>query len=447
MVVPVVRPRGCRRWPTVDGVSGSSSLGASPSAPSPRAVAPAGGAAVLVLAYVAFISLGLPDGLLGVGWPSAAADFGVSTGALGLVTITMTAAYLLSSTSAGFVVERLGVGRLLAVSTALASAGLVGYAAAPALGFMAAAAVLAGLGAGAIDSGLNAYAAEEFGPRHMNWLHAAFGVGATVGPLVMTAVLALGLSWRWGFAVVAVAQAVLAVAFTLTAGMWTRHHEATSALAPAAVVDPIDPLGLVDRAAEPARPPARETFRLPSLWWGATAFALYTSLELSTGLWAFLLLTEGRGLSTAVAGVCVAGYWASLTVGRVLVGWVSEHIGPRRVIAASIAGLAVGAGLMALPAQAWVAVAGLAVVGLSAAPVFPMMTLTTSERVGDDHAARAIGIQIGAASVGAALIPAAIGVVLARTTPDALGLLLLALALALAAVYALAQRTSPAAGG
>ena len=170
-------------------------------------------------------------------------------------------------------------------------------------------------------------------------------------------------------------------------------------------------------------------------------------MELSTGLWAFLLLTEGRGLSTGVAGVCVAGYWASLTVGRVLVGWVSEHIGPRRVIAASMAGLAVGAGLVAIPAPAWVAVVGLAVVGLSAAPVFPMMTLTTSDRVGDDHAARAIGIQIGAASVGAALIPAAIGVVLARTTPDALGLLLLALALALAAVYALAQRSSSAAPG
>ena len=188
-----------------------------------RAGAPAGGGAVLVLAYVAFISLGLPDGLLGVGWPSAAADFGVSTGALGAVTITMTAAYLLSSTSAGFVMDRLGVGRLLATSTALAAAGLAGYAAAPSLPWMSAAAVLAGLGAGAIDSGLNAYAAEEFGPKHMNWLHAAFGLGATTGPLVMTAAITSGASWRWGFAVVAAAQALLALAFLLTARMWTRH--------------------------------------------------------------------------------------------------------------------------------------------------------------------------------------------------------------------------------
>jgi fucose permease len=322
----------------------------------------------------------------------------------------------------------------------------VGYAVAPALGFMAAAAVLAGLGAGAIDSGLNAYAAEEFGPRHMNWLHAAFGVGATVGPLVMTAVLALGLSWRWGFAVVAVAQAVLAVAFMLTAGMWTRHHEATTSASSATAVDLIDAPGLVVAAADPVRPPARDTLRLPSLWWGATAFALYTAMELSTGLWAFLLLTEGRGLSTGVAGVCVAGYWASLTVGRVLVGWVggtSAAPRHRRVDR----GARRRCRARGDPGARVVAVVGRSGRGPSAAPVFPMMTLTTSDRVGDDLAARAIGIQIGAASVGAALIPAAIGVVLARTSPDALGLLLLALALALAAVYALAQRSSSAAPG
>ena len=191
-----------------------------------------------------------------------------------------------------------------------------------------------------------------------------------------------------------------------------------------------------------AAPGASATFRLPALWWSVLSFLLYTSMELAAGLWAFLLLTEGRGLSTAAAGLCVSGYWASLTLGRVLVGWVAERTGPRQVIVVSIAGLVVGAGLVALPAAAWVAILGLGVIGLSAAPVFPMMTLTTSERVGDDHAARAIGLQIGAAALGAALIPAAIGVVLARTSPNALGAMLLALALGLAAAYALALRTS-----
>lgn len=385
---------------------------------------------MLVLAYVAFVSLGLPDGLMGVGWPSAAADFGVSTGALGAVTIPMTAAYLVSSTSAGFLLSRLGVGVLLAVSTGFAAAGLLGYALSPALLAMSCAAVLAGLGAGAIDSGLNAYAAEAFGPKHMNWLHAAFGLGATIGPLVMTAVLAAGASWRWGFGLVALAQAVLAVAFVVTAGRWHRLGDVPTA----------DAETIGDPEALTSRPGALGTLRLPALWWSATAFLLYTSTELSAGLWAFLLLTEGRGLSTGAAGVCVAAYWASLTVGRVLVGWVSERVGPHRVVTASICGLVAGAVLVAIPGPAWLAVAGLAVVGLSAAPVFPMMTHTTAERVGTEHAPRAIGIQIGAAALGAALLPAAVGVVLAATTPNALGLLLLVMTLGLAAAYAVAVR-------
>ncbi|MEU1688829.1 MFS transporter [Micromonospora sp. NPDC005707] len=401
--------------------------------------------ALLLLAYLAFVSLGLPDGLIGVGWPSIRLDLGVPTEAVGVVLTAGTAAYLTSSVLAGFTLARLGVGWLLAGSTLLAGVALTGYASTPALAVMVGFALVLGLGSGAIDAGLNAYAAAAFGPRHMNWMHAFFGLGVAIGPLIMTAVLGAGLSWRWGYALVAAAQLVLAAAFAFTVRLWRGGPPAGAALPPdpiAPQVVPGEPAG-----AGPARPtPIGATLRLPAVWLGGAAFAVYVAIEVSTGLWAFLLLTEGRRLSAAVAGLCVSGYWGSLFVGRVVQGVVAERLGSARVLRGSLLGMAGGAVLIALPAPGWVTVAGLLVVGFAAAPVFPLLTLTTAERVGPDHADRTIGLQIGAAGLGAALVPAAVGVLLARVSVAALGPTLVVLAVALVALHAAGARQARRAG-
>ncbi|MGC4789943.1 MFS transporter [Micromonospora sp. DT178] len=388
-------------------------------------------ASLLLLAYLAFVSLGLPDGLIGVGWPSIRADFGVPTEAVGLVLTAGTAGYLTSSVLAGFTLARLGVGWLLAGSTLLASLALTGYALTPGLVLMVGCALVLGLGSGAIDSGLNAYAAGAFGPRHMNWMHAFFGLGVALGPLIMTGALSVGLSWRWGYGLVAGAQLALAAAFALTVRAWRdrapAREPAGSAAGEAAVAPPT-----VTRV--------RETLRLPAVWLGASAFAVYVAIEVAAGLWAFLLLTEGRGLGAAVAGVCVSGYWGSLFVGRVVQGVVAERLGAAVVLRGSLVGMAVGAVLVALPAPAWVAVAGLFVVGFAAAPVFPLLTLTTAERVGAAHADRTIGLQIAAAGLGGALVPAGIGVLLGNTSVELLGPALVVLALGLIALHAASTR-------
>ncbi|MEU7803693.1 MFS transporter [Micromonospora arborensis] len=381
-------------------------------------------ASLLLLAYLAFVSLGLPDGLLGVAWPSIRGDFGVPTEAVGWVLTAATVGYLTSSVLAGFTLARVGVGALLGGSTLLASLALAGYSLSPVLAVLVGCALLVGLGSGAVDSGLNAYAAGAFGARHMNWLHAFFGLGVAIGPLIMTGVLSAGLAWRWGYGIVAVAQLVLAVAFALTVRAW--HRGATTDKAPA------------DAGAETApavRVPIRATLRLAAVWSGTLAFVLYVAIEVSAGLWAFLLLTEGRGLSAAVAGGCVSAYWASLFVGRVVQGVVAESLGAGMVLRASLAGMAVGAALIAVPGPAVLAVLGLVVVGFAAAPVFPLLTLTTAERVGAAHADRAIGLQIGAAGVGAALVPGGLGVLIGHTSVEVLGSALVVLALALIALY------------
>ncbi|MCM0678497.1 MFS transporter [Micromonospora phytophila] len=305
-------------------------------------------ASLLLLAYLAFVSLGLPDGLIGVGWPSIRADFGVPTEAVGLLLTAGTAGYLTSSVLAGFTLARLGVGWLLAGSTLLASLALTGYTLTPGLALMVGCALVLGLGSGAIDSGLNAYAAGAFGPRHMNWMHAFFGLGVAIGPLIMTGALSVGLSWRWGYGVVATAQLALAAAFALTVRAWRRDRSP----APVGENRPDRPPAGSAPGAAPAVTPirVRETLRLPAVWLGALAFAVYVAIEVAAGLWAFLLLTDGRGLDAAVAGVCVSGYWGSLFVGRVVQGVVAERLGAAAVLRGSLVGMAVGALLIALPA-------------------------------------------------------------------------------------------------
>ncbi|WP_327031872.1 MFS transporter [Micromonospora ureilytica] len=387
-------------------------------------------ASLLLLAYLGFVSLGLPDGLLGVGWPSIRSDFGVPTEAVGWVLTAGTVGYLTSSVLAGFTLARVGVGVLLAGSTLLASLALTGYAVSPVLAVLVGCALLLGLGSGAVDSGLNAYAAGAFGPRHMNWLHAFFGLGVAIGPLIMTAALSAGLAWRWGYGIVAAAQLVLATAFALTVRAWRRDVPASTAVsAEAGVAVQTGP------AAPAVRVPVLDTLRLSAVWSGTLAFALYVAIEVSAGLWAFLLLTEGRGLSAALAGGCVSGYWGSLFVGRIVQGLVAERLGAGLVLRVGLAGMAVGAALIAVPGPAVLAVLGLVVVGFAAAPVFPLLTLTTADRVGAEHADRAIGLQIGASGVGAALVPAGLGVLIGNTSVQVLGSALLVLALALIGLY------------
>jgi fucose permease len=375
---------------------------------------------LLVLAYFAFISLGLPDGLLGVGWPSIAATLRVPTESVGYLLFAATTGYLTSSVAAGFLLRRVGVGRLLAGSTGLASLALAGYAVAPAMWFLIPCALIGGFGGGAIDAGLNAYATAEFGPRHMNWMHACFGLGVAIGPLIMTGVIEGGAVWRIGYVIVSSAQLVLALSFVLNARQWGR--------APAPKHAPAKPGG---------------TLKLPVVWLSVLAFGVYVAIEAGAGLWAFLLLTKGRGLGEGIAGLCVSGYWAMLFLGRVVQGVVAERLGIRAVLVGSLTGMAAGALLVAIPGPGWLAVTGLAIIGFAAAPVFPLLTLTTGERVGAAHTDRAIGLQIAGAGLGGAVVPSAIGVLLSHVGVEALGPALLALSLLLLVLYGLTAANRP----
>ncbi len=373
---------------------------------------------LLVLAYLAYISMALPDGLFGVAWPSMRLTLGVPIGAVGLLLPFGVASSLLSSTVTGFVVERTGMGRLLAVGTALSAAALAIFGLAPAFWVLIPAVVLLAAGFGGVDAALNAYAARRFTARHINWMHASYGLGAMAGPLVVTAIIDSGLSWRWAYTCVAAVQAVVSVAFLATARRWATPRPAR-------------------------RPRSSEVWhalRVGGLWRGAAVFAVETGFESTTALWTFLFLTSGRGLSHVVAGATVSAYWATLCLGRLVFGPLAEQYGPHRVLRGAVAAVVLGAVLVLLPTARAVAIAGVVVIALGAAPMFPLLTLTTRERVGAEHADQAVGVQVAASTVGSATIPALVGVLIDHFSTAVLGPCLLVLAVAVGVAYAAARR-------
>jgi len=382
------------------------------------------------LTYIGFVSLGLPDGLLGVAWPSMRAFFTLPLDALGPLLVMFTLGYLLSSFSSGHLLSHLNVGRLLALSCLATATSLLGYAVAPRWGIMVAWACLAGLGAGAIDAGLNTYAATYFSQRIVSWLHACYGVGATSGPVIMSSVLAAGFPWQWGYGIVGLGQLALAGCFGLTSRLW---------LTPIPIRD-ISMSRPVERAS------GWSTLRLPGVWLSIAGFFVYTGLEAAAGTWVYSLLTEMRGVPAMTAGAWVSAYWGSLTVGRlasgVVLGWVTVH----QLLRLCIVGIALGAALIWLHLTSLVSLLGFAVMGLAAPPIFPSLIATTPERLGDAHAANSIGFQIAAAVLGQALLPGMIGICARSLGLEVVSPVLLTSALVLLGLYETLMTTRHHAG-
>ena len=356
--------------------------------------------ALIILSFVAFISLGLPDGLLGVAWPSIRADFGLPVDALGLFLIFSTAGYMTSGFFSGALVRALGLGSLLGLSCAASGAALAVYSIAPRWWIFVGFGVVGGLGAGAIDAGLNAYVDRNHSHRLMQWLHASFGVGITLGPAIMTTGLALTGRWEPGYRLVAAAQILLAIAFIATRRLW-------HAAAP----------GSAEAASEAPAPKDASTLEsvlnLPSLV-GMMLFTVYTGAEVGLGVWAYTLLTEARGVDPTVAGVITGSYWASFTVGRILAGLLGPRISLSRLVGWAVAAALGCVVLVWLDLGSVPTVIGIAGTGFLTAPVFPGLMSDTRNRVEERHLTNSIGMQIAGAGLGASALPALAGVLARR---------------------------------
>lgn len=339
---------------------------------------------LIVITYLAFISLGLPDGLLGIAWPFMSSRSNMPLDSLGILLIGFTVGYLSTSSTSGKIQQRISLGILLAISCLLTAMSLLTYALSDIWAVMIAASFFLGAGGGAIDSSINTFAASNFRASTVNWLHAFYGVGATAGPLLVTFMLANHLQWSHGYISVAIIQISLAMLFIFTKNRWQLSSHEGVHLAGSEYF---------------------QTLRLPIVWLYILIFFLYTGLEQGFGQWLFTILTESRGIADQQAGLWTGLYWGSLTIGRIIFGIVLTKIPVNSVLIGAILGIVVGVALFAIDLNTTTSLSGIVILGIANAPVFPCLISVTPERIGKEHTATAIGVQISMAMVGGALLP------------------------------------------
>ncbi|TAH13087.1 MAG: MFS transporter [Curvibacter sp.] len=347
---------------------------------------------LLGIVYVSFISLGLPDGILGVAWPAIRADMDQPLAAVGVVTITMTACAAAASFLAGPLAKRVGTGLVVAISCLMTALALIGFAYAPSFVWLVALGIPLGLGSGAVDTSLNHFVAAHYSSRHMNWLHGFWGVGATTGPLIMGVALASSTGWTAGTQAIGLVQLCLAVLLFSTLTLWSQERSTPSA-GDAEHVTP---------KFKPVRPLA--------VWLAPTSFLFYVAAEMGTGLWAASILVTDRGVSPTQAGVWVAVFFGSITAGRFGVGLIANRLGNRKLVQLGIAVAIAGAILFAAHGVLGAASQfGLVLMGLGCAPIFPSLMHETARRFPDDVARTVIGRQMTFSYIGGSVVPASFG--------------------------------------
>ncbi len=396
------------------------------------------GLSIIFLAYLAFVSLGLPASLVGVAWPTLRAEFSLPLDALGPFFISSTVGNLVSTFFIARLINRLGIGRLLILASFMSALSLFGYVLAPSWSFFVAMGVLGGFASGVIGAGLNVYLAARYNAGQMQWLHACFGVGASLSPLIMTFSLYQFVSWRPGYLLVGILMIVMVISFSVTASAWKRPLN----LSGEAVKAKISGRGLMDYQTS-----LWQTLRRPVTWASIIMFLLYTGAELTLGNWTYTLLTEGRGVSPQLAGLWAGGFWVTFAAGRILAGFYAHRIRLNTLMIGQITLAFAGALLLwmknPLPL---VSLSGVFLVGFALAPIFAGLVSSTSQRVGERYAANTIGIQFSAAGLGGAILPSLAGFLANRVSLETIPVTLAASLLGLLILYALSMRPKRAGG-
>jgi fucose permease len=344
---------------------------------------------LLTLIYVSFISLGLPDGLLGVGWPIMRIEFNQSLQAAGLVIIIMMPLSTISSMNAARLKQRFGVGPVAFISALLTAVSLIGIGLSASFEGLIFFSIGLGIGQGAVDALLNDVVSQHFASKHMSWLHGFWGVGATLGPGLMTYVLSLDRGWTLGYTLVGSIQLLLAFLLFLSLPLWKK---------------------LVSNN------PAQQTLEKGSfkkvMLFGMALFFLYVGIEMSVGLWSNSVLSEYKGLPIQISGYFVSLYYLMITLGRFISGVISIKVGNRTMVNAGLMMSFIGLTLLSLFSHTWLLGLGIILTGLGFAPIYPSMMHETAARYHVNDAAMAVGYQVGVAYIGGTFISSGLGVVL-----------------------------------
>lgn len=350
---------------------------------------------LLIIIYLAFISLGLPDSLLGSAWPTMYREFSVPISYAGGISMIIAAGTIISSLQSDRLTKAWGTGKVTAFSVFLTAAALFGFSVSHSYIALCLWAIPYGLGAGSVDASLNNYVALHYASRHMSWLHCMWGVGASLGPYIMGYALTGGQGWNMGYRYIAILQIILTALLIFSLPLWKKQSSEGSE--PTSKEAKAKPLSL------------RQIILIPGAREVMITFFCYCALEQTTGLWASSYLVLRQKLSTETAAGFASLFFVGITVGRVLSGFLTLKLNDTQMIRLGEGVLLLGVLLLLLPLGKESSLAGLILIGLGCAPIYPSIIHSTPEHFGADKSQAMIGVQMASAYLGTCLMPPLFG--------------------------------------
>lgn len=356
---------------------------------------------LLIIIYVAFISLGLPDSLLGVSWPVMQVEWSLSTDTLGIVSMLVVCSTIISSLLSGKLVKKLGTGKLVFISCLMTGGALLGISFAPSFYWILLLAIPLGFGAGSVDASLNNYVANNYKAHHMNWLHSFWGVGATLGPIIMSQFLLTAISWRGGYKAIGIIQLSLAVILCISLPLWKKQQNNINQ-------SNEDTQMQVDEK--------KNVFKIKGVPFALATLVLYCTVESAVGLWGSSYLVLIKGIAVERAASWIATYFAGITIGRFLCGFISFRLSNAQLIRAGVIVALIGTALFCLPLNGNILIVPLMLIGLGLSSIFPAMIHETPTRFGKENSQKIIGFQMAFAYIGVAFFTPGLGVIMENTS-------------------------------
>ena len=348
---------------------------------------------LLAIIYVAFISLGLPDSLLGSSWPIIKEEFNVPLSYAGIITMTISACTIISSLFTDRIIKKFGTGLTTLLSVMLTALGLIGFSLAPKFWVLIILAIPYGLGAGAVDAALNNYVALHYSSKHMSWLHAFWGIGVTISPYIMSFCLSRNYGWQSGYLTVGLIQSIFVLFLFITLPVWKKHN--------IDINEKEDTTNVLS---------INQALKLKGAKAIFLSFFLYCAFEATAGLWATSYLVEYKEVDYTLAAKFCSLFYLGLTVGRIINGFIANRLGDKKMIRIGSIIMLFGTLLILLPIKISIfSLIGLVIIGLGCAPIYPSIIHSTPDNFGKENSQSLVGIQMASAYIGSTFIPPIFG--------------------------------------
>lgn len=350
---------------------------------------------LLIVIYLAFISLGLPDSMLGAAWPIIQTELALPMAGAGLISMIISGGTIISSILSGRLLKMVGTAKLTIISVSMTALALLGFSFSGSYLWLCIMAIPLGLGAGAVDAALNNFVALHFSARHMSWLHCFWGIGATTGPIIMSAAISFKSSWKNGYLYVAIIQMALVAVLLFSLPLWKAF----------------DNNGQEGEATAESN---GNVFKLPGIFPALLGFFCYCALEHATGLWGASYLVQAKGVPVGKAAGWISMYYLGITIGRFFSGIITVRFGNKTLIRGGQCIIGIGVILLLFFPNTYVNLLGLIFIGMGCAPIYPSMLHETPVRFGKLNSSRLMGLQMAFAYIGTTLVPPVSGLIMGK---------------------------------